>query len=154
MALSWENLELLVKGLGFAITAVTLIAGWLGSEARMLSRLKLDLEILKLIPEGHPSRPAIDRRVARAAEILYGDPEPTAWFWIMLTTSFVQFAGFSWWSWSLLTDAEGRFVWNSWVLLTGYIALMGLSMVGYGLFNHTTLTARTPKGGNGTDRPD
>ena len=42
--MTWDNLELAVKGLGVAISALTLLAGWLGSDARLLSRLKLDLE--------------------------------------------------------------------------------------------------------------
>ena len=74
-------------------------------------------------------------RVREAVETLYGEPEPKAWLYILMVTSALQFAGFAWWSWSLLTDAEGRFAWNSWVLLTGYIALMGLYMAGYLLFD-------------------
>jgi hypothetical protein len=128
-SIDWETV---VKGLGAAVAVVASFVQLRSIIPPSRTRLKADLEILKLLdPNGEASQ-VVQAHTTRTIRRLYGPSERaskfTVYSWEDFIAGLVLLPGFSIWSAYLFKDGH---YW--WIALTGFGAFAGLGAVLNGL---------------------
>jgi len=130
------DLELVLKIAGVAVGAAVSLYQLRNRQPKFIgrSRLKADLEILKMLESSDPDGPnyrtvkqSIDATIAKVYEGSIqqgGFKRPKEYDWSLLITGIIFLPGFSFWTWYLVRDG---FTW--WAPLTGFFAFSGFGML-------------------------
>jgi hypothetical protein len=114
--------ELVLKALGFVVTAFVAYNQIKNLQSGSRAALKTDLDILNLIKADDPNYAAVKQRITERIRILYAPRAPRNWLmaWNVVFGLILGF-GFAYWTFRLV---QPGFTW--WSLLTGYVALTGI----------------------------
>lgn len=128
-----NNWQAITGFAGVTLTALSTLGIASRPRARGREKLKMDLEIYKLMQDSRetwPYQQALKHQINAISSELYVQDDGFRHAY-HTTVGFALMAGFGWWSYELLrTDAEElEFAFSWWVLLTGYWSLVGLFMV-------------------------
>lgn len=131
-AASGINWDTVVKIIGAVTPAVGWIAGQIGLRMGRRASLKADLEILEKIKNDEHKR-LIEQKIEATVRKLYGVSEfgnlVTGMTLYAVIVGALWTLGFAYWTMTILFDDDWNFAWSWWALLTGYIALIPISML-------------------------
>lgn len=123
-------LDVALKAVGLVVTAVFSLYQARNILPGARSRLKADLEILRLLDQRHPQYSAIKFSIDEALQRTYGAtaagrrPQVRVYDWAMLVVGVLLSVGFSAWTVYLVRDG---FSW--WSLLTAFLSLGGVGYI-------------------------
>src|SRR5687767_14128624 len=117
--------DLVLKALGFLVTAAVAVVQVRGLRLAARATLKADLEILNLLDANDPNRDLLKRTINTRIKDLYApaaveSERSEGRRWLLGAFGLLWALGFSYWTFVLVRPG---FTW--WALLTGYLALAG-----------------------------
>lgn len=150
----FENWEPITAIVGILLTALSTFGLVVRPRAKGRAKLKLDLEIYKLMSETqanwtHMSK--VKSEIEGLSEQIYTDQDVQL-RGIYFATGLVFFIGFGWWTIDILWADTGEFSFSWWAILTAYWCVVGATMVVVGAsrrFSHKMLGTRGRMGGSG-----
>ena len=124
----WQPITALV---GAVLSALSTFGIFGNPRARGRAKLKLDLEIHKLMSESQASWEHMDKvkgEIEGLSQQIYasGDWQVRG---IYIAIGIVFAGGFGWWTYDILVTDAGEFSFSWWSVLTVYWTLVGFSMV-------------------------